>query len=1000
MKRIDIRYRKIFSLALFFAISLAAVTGCTKEENFVKEEASITLLKATVSGEYETKTLHQFADNKLKVKWASGDQIRLFVGTNSYKLVQTGAITDNGHTALFAPEASQTIALSGQTATAVYPFISNLSYNIQSQKGTLESLPSTDILLASATITESAIEELSFSPLCAILRLPKESLITDENYTGNLNLTFTGTNVGGVVELSQSGDITITPSNIEISTRVTKGKLNSDLYVTFAPISKQGKFTYSLKSDKKEQYNFDIENINTQKIYIVQELSQKGVVIFEDENFKKYCVDNFDKDGDGEISYQEAEEVKSIYINNIDQLSIRSLGGIEHFKNLESLTCKGSGLSRRGNLESLDLSKNTELIVLQCSYNQLTSLNVSSLSKLAHLDCAVNNLSSLDVTKNTALGTLYCAANQLTSLNVSKNPALIALVFKQNKIGSINLGANTALTHLYCEDNNLKALNLSNNSLLTVLYCSNNQLTSLDVSKNPALRTIDVTSNQIAKINFGAISVTGSNSTFATEALYCSGNKLTALDLSNLPKLNLLLCSSNQLTSLDVSKNSALGWLECYRNELAELDLRKNSNMTLVAWPQNGSLAIVRLALIRLAIAEKQSPTITFMALNINTNELEDVSSPQNEWGTKLLYGDDTVLFEDENFKKYCVDNFDKDGDGEISYQEAEEVKSIYINNIDQLSIRSLGGIEHFKNLESLTCKGSGLSRRGNLESLDLSKNTELIVLQCSYNQLTSLNVSSLSKLAHLDCAVNNLSSLDVTKNTALGTLYCAANQLTSLNVSKNPALIALVFKQNKIGSINLGANTALTHLYCEDNNLKALNLSNNSLLTVLYCSNNQLTSLDVSKNPALRTIDVTSNQIAKINFGAISVTGSNSTFATEALYCSGNKLTALDLSNLPKLNLLLCSSNQLTSLDVSKNSALGWLECYGNSFSELDLRKNSNMTLVAWPQNGTLGAIRLAVSEQKVPTITFKALNANTNELVDVLYPHNEWGTALLYEN
>jgi Leucine-rich repeat (LRR) protein len=75
----------------------------------------------------------------------------------------------------------------------------------------------------------------------------------------------------------------------------------------------------------------------------------------------------------------------------------------------------------------LDVSSNTALEILGCSYNSLTSLNVSTNTALTTLNCSYNALTSLNISTNTALTTLYCYNNALTSLNISTNTALTTL---------------------------------------------------------------------------------------------------------------------------------------------------------------------------------------------------------------------------------------------------------------------------------------------------------------------------------------------------------------------------------------------------------------------------------------------------------------------------------------------------------------------------------------------------------------------------------------------
>ena len=175
------------------------------------------------------------------------------------------------------------------------------------------------------------------------------------------------------------------------------------------------------------------------------------------------------------------------------------------------------------------------------------------------------------------------------------------------------------------------------------------------------------------------------------------------------------------------------------------------------------------------------------------------------------------VPFKDANFKTYCVQNFDKDGDGEISITEASNIIEIFVST-ENIEFESLEGIEFMPNLRYLSCYDKSDSNKGKLTSLDVSKNTALTYLRCSGNQLTKLDVSKNTALTTLYCPNNQLTSLDVSKNTELTTLWCQDNQLTDLDVSKNMTLTSLNCSSNQLTSLDVSKNTALTRLYCYSN--------------------------------------------------------------------------------------------------------------------------------------------------------------------------------------
>jgi hypothetical protein len=88
----------------------------------------------------------------------------------------------------------------------------------------------------------------------------------------------------------------------------------------------------------------------------------KEIVEISDAGFKSYLVENFDKNGDGNISLSEAKAVKEI---KCPGLKIENLDGIEKFANLESLDCSNN------ELDELELRYNKKLNSLVCNGNKV-----------------------------------------------------------------------------------------------------------------------------------------------------------------------------------------------------------------------------------------------------------------------------------------------------------------------------------------------------------------------------------------------------------------------------------------------------------------------------------------------------------------------------------------------------------------------------------------------------------------------------------------------------
>ena len=119
-----------------------------------------------------------------------------------------------------------------------------------------------------------------------------------------------------------------------------------------------------------------------------------------------------------------------------------------------------------GALETLDLSTNTGLKVLDCSAAQLSSLDVRNNKKLEKIDCNGNlQLTKLKVKGCTKLKNIRCYNTALTRLNVKKNPNLRKLYCNQTGISALNLKNNKKLKTLVCSETNIQNLDLSNTKI-------------------------------------------------------------------------------------------------------------------------------------------------------------------------------------------------------------------------------------------------------------------------------------------------------------------------------------------------------------------------------------------------------------------------------------------------------------------------------------------------------------------------------------------------------
>lgn len=312
-----------------------------------------------------------------------------------------------------------------------------------------------------------------------------------------------------------------------------------------------------------------------------------------------------------------------------------------------------------------------------------------------------------------------------------------------------------------------------------------------------------------------------------------------------------------------------------------------------------------------------------------------------------IQYHDMIVEFDDNNFKHFCLTQYDTNNDGEITKREALNITSLIIFSLN--SISSLHGIEEFENLMMLNCNGYDIS------SLDVSRNTKLFSLDCDDNNLTSLDLSNNPDLQILSCDNNELTQLIVANQdwvslscennllTSLGTpdypvkassLYCCDNRLKDLYITASSrGGTSVSCKNNCLTEIDLTSCPDITYLYCNNNDLRKLDIQNNHKLTYLDCDNNELNSIEIPANNLLSHLSIDDNSLTEIDL--------SDCIYLNWLSISGNDISKIDLSSCTDIESLSISDNDISSLDVSKLGSLKYLYCYSNPLQSITISSN-----------------------------------------------------------
>ncbi|MBR4848419.1 MAG: hypothetical protein IKV07_03570, partial [Bacteroidaceae bacterium] len=381
-----------------------------------------------------------------------------------------------------------------------------------------------------------------------------------------------------------------------------------------------------------------------------------NVVNIPDANFKAYLTNRFDKNNDGEISLDEAEAITDINIS-ASLLQVKSMTGIEYFTNLETLDCSYNKVT------TLDLANNTRLTNVNVSNNKLTSLVLPA--SVVSVDASANNLTTLDVSAAKELTALKVAGNKLASLNVVQNKDITSLDCDNNELASLDVTKLLSLTTLSCGDNNITILNVANNTLLTDIDCHGNSLTSLDLTKNIALNRLCCSENSLTILNLGSANFKNIN---------CADNNLISLNVALQTNLDSLNCSHNTLSQLDVTKCTRLTMLDCSHNALTSLNISYNKMLTSLDCSGNSNLS-------KLWVKDEAQSTGTAIT---------------KDGATIIYYNNSGLNIPDTALKTYLVNNYDDDGDGEISIAEADNITMV---NCSGKGVKDLTGLEACTNL-------------------------------------------------------------------------------------------------------------------------------------------------------------------------------------------------------------------------------------------------------------------------------------------------------------
>nr|WP_313979882.1 DUF6383 domain-containing protein [uncultured Prevotella sp.] len=516
---------------------------------------------------------------------------------------------------------------------------------------------------------------------------------------------------------------------------------------------------------------------------------------------------------------------------------------------------------------------------------------------LQRLSLDMTSVESVDLSKNSELEILNVGDSRVKTLDLRNNPKITQLYISHSsgtvntdvKFESIDVSHCPELYYFYCGGNNLKELNLRNNPKLFTLSCDRNLLRKLDVSQNPILYSVNVRYNYM---DFATLPEPGNwfeyyheqnpmelNDTYKVGDVIDLSNRVlrpkttTQARLFRVPKAD-----PTKPVELDGSYYSYENGKVTLKKELDEEVFVQFNNSRLKDYP-------IRTENFRVKTVAEFGKDVKAIQLA----SLGDAGSPlkmsvgilgataANPVTVKVDLGDgNTTPFQIKDERPATANIVTtRTGAGDIivyvpqdKYVTSLESDGQYIDNIDLSALTEL---------RTLTLK------RANLTTIDLSYNNKLEKLDLSQNQLRRVDLRGPSSYFNK----SKLSDINVSYNQIDSLLFNTIYGVTKLNVS-----------HNKLNKLDLKDADNLRMLDISHNKFTRLLLNHSELIEDVNVSNNELTEVKIPPVAPIKKLNVSGNYFTLANMpNDFGLTRGNFIYAPQHVLQISTSSPGIDLS-------------------------------------------------------------------------------------------------------
>lgn len=502
----------------------------------------------------------------------------------------------------------------------------------------------------------------------------------------------------------------------------------------------------------------------------------------------------------------------------------------------------------------------------------LRNVDPTGCPELLRLSIDVTPVETLDVSKNENLIILNISDTKITSIDTSNCPNLTEFycshdgqLYSAYKISSLDLRNNTYLQRFFASNNNLSSLDLSNNTMLINLSLKRNNLTTLDLSANEALYSVDLSLN---------------NFTFATLPLpsdlwgeYYYSQNLLSVDRSY--PVGTELDFSSQVLREDTETTATLFGVNKYNPEIpyemSELDYRyADGKVTLLTETtdsvfvrfENSAFPDYPLETSRFMVKStadfgKAGTAISFLtdaapkaiALSVGIDGATEASP-------KKFYVD----FGDGKYQEFYASTSATPEAANVEGEIAGSGKvSVIVDEGVDLTAFAISG----RPLYSLDVTAAAMLREltvvdAGLYTLDLQWNRCLTSLKLNGNNLSSFSLEgssySYSKnvLSHIDLAGNNIKDLVLNERVAIQYLDLSDNNLESVDLSNGTNIAWCDLSGNNMTAFNLSYLESMTYFNGSGNHVSEIVMPETCVLTHFDISDNDMTIASLPYAPEI----------------------------------------------------------------------------------------------------------------------------------------------------